>query len=165
MTYLTSPLSPKHDRTGFRCGIPSLDAYFQTQVSQDMKKKLAACFVIIDHQNQISGYYTLSSASVPVEKAPEEIKKKIPRAYTEIPAILLGRLAVDRTMQGKGLGERLLIDAMKRALEISAMLGSMALIVDPIDAQARSFYRKYGFISLSTGRMFLPMKTIEWMVL
>ena len=52
MTYLTSPLSPKHDRTGFRCGIPSLDAYSQTQVSQDMKKKLAACFVIMDHQNQ-----------------------------------------------------------------------------------------------------------------
>jgi len=161
MSYLTSPLLAKHDRSGFNSGVPSLDAYLKNQVNQDIKKRLAACFVTANDKGLVTGFYTLSSSSVSIENAPEEIKKKLPKAYKELPAILLGRLAIDQKMQGEGLGKLLLMDAMKRCFELSAVLGSWALIVDPIDEHARSFYNKYGFVLLSTGRMFLPMKTIE----
>jgi GNAT superfamily N-acetyltransferase len=161
MSYLTSPLLAKHDRSGFYSGVPSLDAYIRTQVNQDIKKRLAACFVTADDKGLVTGFYTLSSASISIEEAPDEIKNKLPKAYKHLPAILLGRLAVDQKLQGTGIGKLLLMDAMKRCFELTAILGSWALIVDPIDEHARSFYKKYGFVPLSTGRMFLSMKTIE----
>jgi GNAT superfamily N-acetyltransferase len=161
MSYLTSPLLAKHDRSGFNSGVPSLDAYIRTQVNQDIKKRLAACFVTANDKGLVTGFYTLSSASISIEEAPDEIKNKLPKAYKHLPAILLGRLAVDQKLQGTGIGKLLLMDAMKRCFELTAILGSWALIVDPIDEHARSFYNKYGFVLLSTGRMFLPMKTIE----
>lgn len=161
MSYLTSPLLANHDRSGFQSGIPSLDAYIKTQVNQDIRKQLAACFVITDGKDKIIGFYTLSSASISVEDAPEAIKRKLPKAYKEIPAILMGRLAVDQKVQGLGYGKLLLMDALKRSYALSLLLGSWALIVDPIDENAFAFYRKYGFVSLSNGRMFLTIKTIE----
>jgi GNAT superfamily N-acetyltransferase len=161
MSYLTSPLLAKHDRSVFHSGVPSLDAYIRTQVNQDIKKRLAACFVTANDKGLVTGFYTLSSSSVSIEDSPEEIKKKLPKAYKELPAILLARLAIDQKMQGEGLGKLLLMDAMKRCYELSLILGSWALLVDPIDEKARTFYKKYGFVSLSTGRMFLPMKTLE----
>jgi GNAT superfamily N-acetyltransferase len=130
-------------------------------VNQDIKKRLAACFVTANDKGLVTGFYTLSSASISIEEAPDEIKNKLPKAYKHLPAILLGRLAVDQKLQGTGIGKLLLMDAMKRCFELSTVLGSWALIVDPIDEKARSFYKKYGFVPLSTGRMFLPMKTIE----
>jgi ribosomal protein S18 acetylase RimI-like enzyme len=73
----------------------------------------------------------------------------------------LGRLAVDKTMTGKGFGKKLLIDALRRSYEASWSIGSLAVVVDTVNDPARSFYRKYGFIDLPDGaKMFLPMKTI-----
>ena len=76
--------------------------------------------------------------------------------------ILLGRIAIDKSMQGKGFGEILLFDALKKCLDLSNQLGILAVIVDPIDNKAISFYKAYGFIELPTSdKMFLPIKTIE----
>jgi GNAT superfamily N-acetyltransferase len=161
MTYLTIPLSSSHRREDFSCGKDPLDNYLHKQVSQDIKRKLAACFVLPGEKNQMKGYYTLSNDSIPAKYIPDEIRKKMPQAYTNLPTTLLGRLAVDKSELGKGVGKLMLIDALNRAYEISAHVGSMAVIVDPIDSEAEAFYRKYGFIKLpDSGRMFLPMKTI-----
>jgi predicted GNAT family N-acyltransferase len=163
MTYLAIPLSQNHNRKNFNCGKSSLDNYVKTQVNQDIKKKLSACFVWLD-DDVVKGYYTLSNTSIPASDVPEELKSKIPRAYSDIPATLLGRLAVDNSCKGQGLGERLLIDTLRRSYDISKTVASFAVVVDPIDQNAIAFYKKYGFILLESGKMFMQMKTIDLLV-
>ena len=163
MNYLTESLNSLHKKRNFTCGKKLLDDYFQTQAKQDVKRKLSACFVLVDEDNNVKGYYTLSSTSVNRELLPENIIKKLPPSYHNLPATLLGRLAVGNIYKGQKLGELLLIDALKRSYEASLnSVGSMAVIVDPIDGNAVQFYRKYGFILLAgSGKMFIPMETIS----
>jgi GNAT superfamily N-acetyltransferase len=162
-TYLTELLTPEHNRKDFSCGKSMLDNYLYYQANQDIKRNLSACFVPNDHViNQIKGYYTLSNHSIPFDFVAEKIKKKLPPAYLSIPTTLLGRLAVDTNFQGMSIGKLLLIDALKRSYAISKSVGSFAVVVDPLDDTARTFYEKYGFIPLVDSRkMFLPMNTIE----
>jgi GNAT superfamily N-acetyltransferase len=161
MTYLTVPLSSSHKKEGFSCEKAPLDNYLHKQASQDIKRKLAACFILLGAANEIKGYYTLSNDSIPAQHLPDEIKKKMPPAYRILPTTLLGRLAVDRNFKGQGFGRLLLLDALKRAYKISDTVGSMAVIIDPLDENAEAFYDSFGFIKLpDSGRMFLSMKTI-----
>lgn len=110
----------------------------------------------------MQGYYTLSNSSISKEFIPFEIQKRLPPAYTSIPVTLLGRLAVDTRFHGKGFGKLLLLDALYRSFDLSQKIGAFAVVVDPLDPEAEAFYHKYGFIMLpDSGKMFLPMKTIE----
>lgn len=163
MEYITVPLNPVHKRKNFKCGNDALDNYLYKQANQDIKRKLSVCFILADKENNIQGYYTLSNNGVPREHLPDEIQKKLPKTYNNLPTTLLGRLAIDKSVAGQGLGELLLLDALKRSYDVSiSTIGSMAVIVDPIDEQAASFYKKYGFILLpDSSKMFLPMKTIS----
>lgn len=156
-------LDSTHIKNEFDCGKELLNNYLKTQAGQDIKRNLSACFVFIEPQdNVIEGYYTLSNASISLENLPEDIRKKLPRSYTTIPATLLGRLAIDTKSQGKGLGNILLIDALKRSFEISKTIGSFAVIVDPIDKEAEKFYEKYGFLALpDSGKMFIAISTLK----
>ncbi|HAH55611.1 MAG TPA: GNAT family N-acetyltransferase [Flavobacterium sp.] len=164
MIYDALILSAHHNRNAFFCGNSMLDNYLKKQVNQDIKRKLATCFVLTAKSNpgEILGFYTLSNNSIPLESIPESIRKKLPQSYLKIPTTLLGRLAVDAKQHGKGVGNLLLIDALKRSYEISKILGSFAVVVNPIDVEAENFYQKYGFAKLpDSGKMFLTMKTIE----
>lgn len=163
MRYLTEPLDPKHNRNDFSCGKELLDNYFWRQAKQDVKRKLSACFVAVDKEtDKITGYYTLSSSSISNDLIPDSFKKKLPKSYSSIPTILLGRLAIDMDFQGKGIGRILLIDSLKRCSETSDTVGTFAVIVDPLDDEAERFYEKYGFIKLpDSGKMLIPMKTIK----
>lgn len=164
MQYLTVPLEKAFDRKGFDCGKDALNQYIRIQVSQDVKKKLAVCFVLLDSDDAtVAGYYTLSNASIPYDTVPESLRKKYPRSYDYIPVTLLGRLALSKKISGQGLGSKLLIDALKRCLKASEQhLGSVAIVVDPIDNDARSFYKYFGFIELPTsGKLFLDMNTVK----
>lgn len=160
MSYRTVPLGTLHKRDDFSCGKEPLDLYFRRQVSHDIKRKLSACFVLEGDGNTVKGYYTLSNDSVPLDIVPEEIRKKMPASYTNLPTTLLGRLAVDARFRRQGLGELLLMDALQRCYDLSEQIGSMSVIVDPLDAEAAGFYKQYGFIALENGRMFLPMRTV-----
>ncbi len=162
MNYSTEPLNANHIRKNFSCGKSILDDYIKIQARQDIKRKLATCFVLTNEENNVIGYYTLSNTSIERRILPDEIIKKLPPSYKNLPATLLGRLAVDQNYFGKKLGEFLLIDAMKKSsLVAKVSIGSMALIVYPIDESAIAFYTKYGFILLpDSGKMFLPMQTI-----
>ncbi len=161
-SYLTHVLNPSHIKEYFDCTKDLLNGYIRKQASQDVKRRISACFVIVDENNLVKGYYTLSSASIQRELLPLKIIKKLPESYTDLPVTLLGRLAVDKNEFGKGLGEMLLLDALKRSFDASIRtIGSMAVIVDPIDKEAMNFYNKYGFILIpDSGKMFLTMKTI-----
>lgn len=156
-------LSKKHKKEHFECGKEMLDKYIRSQASQDVKRKLSACFVWEDPDTELlQGYYTLANSSIAPETIPEKWRKKLPKSYTSIPATLLGRLAVDRRFQGKGVGQILLVDALKRSYEISRDVGSFAVVVDLIDIEAEKFYEKFGFIKLpDSGKMFIAMQTLR----
>lgn len=139
------PLSSAHDRAEFACGNPALDTYFRKQASQDVKRRLAAPFVALTPDDRIIGFYTLATASIRLAALPPELARKLPH-YPAIPAVLLGRLAVDQTMQGLGVGAHLLADALFRA--VRSEISAYAMVVDPIDDAARRFYEGFGFLPL-----------------
>lgn len=155
-------LEKKYDKSTFNCGYTLLDDYLKRQARQDVDRNLSACFVLVDDADIVHGYYTLSANAIKRDDFPELLLKKLPLSYQDLPVVLLGRLAVDKRLQGQGYGEILLIDALKRCYEISESLGTIAIVVDPIDEKAQKFYERYGFILLPTSqKMFLPMKTIK----
>jgi len=161
MAFLTVPLSSSHKKESFNCGKALLDNYLHKQAKQDVKRMLSACFVLPDDENNVKGYYTLSSSSIGRNLLPDEIVKRLPPSYQDLPVILLGRLAVNQNYQGQGIGETLLIDALKKSYSVSAEVGAMAVLVDPLDNNAVRFYEKYEFITLpDSAKMFLPMSTI-----
>lgn len=155
--------SKKHRRENFDCGVESLNKYIKKIASQDLKRKAATVFVLIDSSaKNVMGYYTLSSFSVELTEIEPIVAKKLPR-YPLLPATMLGRLAVDKRYKGKGFGQLMLIDAMKKSYKASQQIASVALLVEAINEQAVRFYQKFGFISFqsSSDRLYLSMKTIE----
>ena len=161
MSFLSEPLSDNHVRDKFSCGKEVLERYLKLQAGQDIRKMLSACFVIADEDNAVIGYYTLSSSSIPTDSLPSSMKKKVPHNYKTVPVILLGRLAVDLRYRGRHLGADLLIDALKRSLAASTVVGSTAVVVDTLDEEAKTFYLKYGFSQLENGKMFVSMKEVS----
>jgi len=163
MSQRSEPLNSAHKKIEFSCGKEMLDNYIHKQANQDVKRKLSACFVVIDKsRNLIKGYYTLSNNSISQEFIPVHIQEKLPESYETIPTTLLGRLAIDHRFQGQGAGKLLLMDALKRSYDTSKTIDSFAVVIHPIDQDAENFYDKYGFIKLpDSGKMFLPMKTIK----
>ena len=152
-------LDAEHDRKRFDSGSTQLDRYLREQVSQDILRRVAACFVALADEQRVAGYYTLASASVALSDLPEATAKKLPR-YPSVPAVRMGRLAVDRDFKGMGLGGALLADALRRSAQ--AEIAAHALIVDAKDETAADFYRHHGFIALSSSalRLFLPLATV-----
>lgn len=158
-TFRIEPLNDEHDRTGFLSGSAALDRYFQTQASQDVRRRIATCFVAVSYDSgQVAGYYTLSATSIALDTLSPQLTKKLPR-YPVVPAALLGRLAVARTRQGLGLGGVLLADALKRSAR--AEMGVFAMIVDAENEAAQRFYEHHGFTLLPgpSRRLFLPIDT------
>lgn len=162
MTWKIVILEKKYDKSKFSCGYELLDNYIIKQAKQDVNRDLSACFVLVGDDHIVKGYYTLSANSIKREEFTDDLVKRLPPSYVELPTILLGRLAIDQSIKGRGFGERILLDALNRSLSISESIGSIAVVVDPIDEKAQAFYAQYGFILLPTsGKMFLPMKTIK----
>src|SRR3989339_1430753 len=147
-----SLLEKNHDRKSFCCEIDSLDSYFHNQAGQDSRKQISVTYVLYDQKlNKVAGYYTLSATTIELSALPEILAKKLP-AYPYLPATLIGRLAIDVNYKKQGLGEILLIDALKRAHRASLEVASLAIVVDAINSDAEKFYKKYGFSDLSKSR-------------
>ncbi len=147
------------DRSAFNSGTPPLDRYLREQATQDMRRRVAACFVAMDEE-KIAGFYTLASASVLLNELPASATKKLPR-YPTVPAVRMGRLAVDQAYKGQGLGGALLADALDRSLR--SEIAAYALLVDAKDAYAAAFYAHHGFVALpdSPLSLFLPLATAK----
>jgi GNAT superfamily N-acetyltransferase len=156
------PLGSHHDRAGFTCRVESLDRYFRTQATQDIRRKANGVFVLIDplEPNRVLGYYTLCATALPQGDVPLAARKHIPR-YPLVSATLVGRLAVAAARQGQGLGALLLADAVQRAYTSASSVGSSMLVVDAISEQAAAFYEANGFVRLPESlRLVLPMQAI-----
>jgi len=140
--YRIEPLA-KHDRKKFSCGSAELDRYFREQTTQDTRRRIAFCFVAVnDDDGEVAGFYTLAATSLALDRLSAEWAHKLPR-YPVVPAVLLGRLAVATSHQGKRLGIALVADAVMRASR-SEIAGHM-MVVDAKDERAASFYANLGF--------------------
>jgi GNAT superfamily N-acetyltransferase len=160
LQYRLAPLGAEHDRSLFHCGEEVLDRYFQTQATQDIHRRIANCFVAVDvASGQLAAYYTIAATSIPLIELPPEQAKRLPR-YPTLPAVRIGRLAVDKRFQGRGLGGALLMDATRRTLQSPAVY---ALVVEAKNDVAVVFYRRYLFQPVA-GRprtLFLPLATAQ----
>ena len=158
-------LSAQHDRAAFACGEEALDRYLRTQATQDIRRRVASCFVAIEvATGKLAAYYTIASASIPTPQLPPEMIKRLPR-YPALPAVRIGRLAVDLQFRGRGLGAAMLADAASRTLQAPPAV--FALLVDAKNDDAVAFYRRYGFRPLASQprTLFLPMATAEKLLL
>ena len=155
-----APLDAAHDRTAFNSDSEPLNRYLREQVTQDVRRRVATCFVALADGQRIAGYYTLASASLVLADLPASTSKKLPR-YPTVPAVRMGRLAIDQAFKGQGLGGALLADALDRAAR--AEIAAYALMVDAKDESAADFYRHHGFIALpdSPRTLFLPLAAVQ----
>src|ERR1051326_8722849 len=150
------PLGEEHDRGSFQCEEEVLDRYFRTQVTQDIRRHITNCFVVVESSTgHLAAYYTLSAASVPLIDLPPTEAKRLPR-YPTLPAVRIGRLAVDRRFQGRGLGAKILMNAVERILQSAA--AAFALLGDAKNDRAVAFYEHHGFQRLASQprTLFLP---------
>ncbi len=155
------PFGKHHDRTAFSCGRTPLDDFIRVRVSQYEKRRLGKTFVAVPPgETRVIGYYTLASGALVFEHLPPDASRKLPKH--PVPVVLLARLAVDQSVQGQGLGEGLLFDALHRTLTLSSDLGVHAVEVDALDDAAAAFYRKYGFTALLDNplHLYLPIATV-----
>lgn len=138
------PLGSEHRINGFDCGIGSLDIWLVKHARAAAGAGSARTYVVMDaEQDRVVGYHALSLASIEPTEATDRARKGMSRH--PIPAMLLARLAVDKTVQGKGIGAFLLKDAMSRALSVAEQAGMRLLLVHALNDKARAFYEHFGF--------------------
>jgi GNAT superfamily N-acetyltransferase len=149
----------QRERAAFTSGHERIDRYFREIVNQDIKRKYAACYVLVERAtDRIAGFYTLSAHSVALNDIGPELAKKLPR-YPSVPAVLIGWMGRELAFRGEGVGSLLLYDAISRVA--IAPVGAHAICADAIDEAAAAFYRDDQFQPLASRpqSLFLPMKT------
>lgn len=154
-------LGDQHARDTFSCGIESLGRYFRERVTQDIRRRVTACYVALETKTgRVAGYYTLAASGVPLAGMSENVIKRLPR-YPSVPVAKLGRLAVDVTFQGQRLGAALLWDAVMRSLRSEVAV--FALVVDGKDKRSESFYQHHGFhpFGHSPRQFILPLTNLK----
>jgi GNAT superfamily N-acetyltransferase len=155
------PLASGHDRRCFDCGEQELNDYIKRYAAQHAKKNVSRTYVAVADADpqRILGFFTLSSAQINFSELSSAMRKGLPSRYP-IPAARIGRLAVDRRMQGQRIGEGLLLNALYRCAVISREMGIVGVIVDAKREQAQLFYRQYGFEPIPDDplKLFAPIK-------
>ncbi|MGF1615985.1 MAG: GNAT family N-acetyltransferase [Gammaproteobacteria bacterium] len=166
MDLVIAPFSKKHDRKNFDCGEFSLNQYLDRYANQDIRRRVSRVFVASPpgEPRRVIGYCSLSASSLTAAALPEGFRRWLPKY--PVPVALLGRLAIDKSHRGKGIGAILIADALQRVALASQMIAVYAVVVDALNDGAADFYLQFGFIRLpgKSLKLFLPMKTISRMV-
>lgn len=162
----TSPITPEDAASGFTCGEPALDRFFAQHAVENHEKGIGTTFVLratCEGDPPVLGYYTLSMSAVPAKALRKALGRNLPRY--PMPVALLGRLAVHERGQGRGLGQRLLGDALRRVHSAGGIIGCVGVIVEAKNEAAERFYLRYGFAAIDSNswphRLFLPMSTLR----
>src|SRR5579863_4609013 len=163
MEWREEPIGRHHDRKSFDCGIPALNEYLDRFARQNHESGGAKTFVAVPPAApaRALGYYSISPGAVAFARMPPRLTKKLGRY--EVPVFRLGRLAVDRSVQGRGLGGDLLLAAGERALAVAQEVGGVALAIDAKDERAAAWYERFGALRLLDDplRLVLPLETIR----
>ncbi len=162
LVWMEAALAPNHDRKGFDCGEPALDQYLRRYARQNHENGGARTFVAVEANapDSILGYYTLSPASIEHTRTPEVVRRGLGRY--EVPVFRLGRLAIARTIQGRGLGGGLLLAAGRRCIRVAAEVGGVSLLIDAKSERAAGWYEGFGAARLADAplTLILPLRTI-----
>ncbi len=152
-----APIAKRHDRAAFDCGDADLNLYLHKYARQNHESGGAKCFIAApsDAPARILGFYTLSPASIEYSRTPALAKKGLARY--DVPVFRLGRLAVDRTAQGRGLGGALLLRAADRCLRVAQDVGGVALLIDAKNDRAARWYEGYGALALDDAPLSLVL--------
>jgi GNAT superfamily N-acetyltransferase len=157
------PLNQEHDRGRFDCGEAALDEYLQRYARQNQDSGIARTFVAVGtaEPRRVIGYYSVAVGAIDRANLPVQAAKRFPGF--PIPVARIGRLAVDRAMQGQGLGEDLMMDALRRTLRVAAEVGIVAVLIDAKHERARRFYARYEFEALPDQplTLWLPMAAVR----
>lgn len=138
------PLGPQHRLEGFDCGKPALNDWLLRHARQAQGSGSAKTFVVVD-DDRVAGYFSLTVGQIDTLDAPERIRKWM--GQYPLPVVILARLAVSTTDQGRGIGVGLLQDAIRRTMLIAEHAGIRAMLTHPIDENATRFYTRFGFIA------------------
>jgi GNAT superfamily N-acetyltransferase len=161
IAWYEAPIGKQHDRAAFDCGDSDLNLYLQKFARQNHESGGAKCFIAApsDAPARVLGFYTLSPASIEYSRTPALAKKGLARY--DVPVFRLGRLAVDRTVQGRGLGGALLLRAADRCLRVARDVGGVALLIDAKNDRAARWYESYGALRLHDAplSLVLPLAT------
>ncbi|GIF75523.1 GNAT family N-acetyltransferase [Asanoa siamensis] len=141
MPFAGEPLHDRHDRDRFESGKPELDGWLRAHALTVEARRTGRTFVWHDN-GRVVGYYTLAAHLIVREGLPRSIGRGNP---TQIPAVLLARLALDKSLQGQGLGGALLADSLARVVAATRTVAARYVVVDAIDRAAQSFYAHHGF--------------------
>ena len=134
-------LSASHDVSAFDCGYPALDLWLQHKALANQERRASRTYVVVEGRS-VRAYYSLAAGSIEHADAISRLRRNMPNP---IPMALLGRLAVDRRIQGKGFGHGLLKDALQRMIQAADFLAIRGVVVDAIDDPAKAFYERFGF--------------------
>ena len=160
MPWAISKIDESHDVAAFNCGEASLNSFLQKHALSNDRAGLGRTFVATDPgQTRVLAYFTISTGSVKFDAIPDHAQKRLPKY--PIPTVHIGRLAVDVAAQGKGLGETLLVEAIRKAATASSSIGVYAIDVFALNDQAKRFYLKYGFVAMLDQplHLFLSIQT------
>jgi GNAT superfamily N-acetyltransferase len=160
--WVVERLNVKHDRTAFDCGSLPLNNWLRRLAGQYDRRNLATVYVAVPRGDfRVAGFYALSSHWIGRATLPDEQGRRLPDIH--IPVVLLGQLAVDSSMQRRGLGEYLLIDAIHHVHQAAGLVGVRGMEVHAMDGRAQTFYAKFGFVPLRDDpcHMYLPMQDIR----
>lgn len=161
-SWVVELLSKRHKRESFDSGEPAIDDFLRKYARQNQDENIGRTFVAIEEGSaEVAGFYTLTVASVAREVFSDDLVKRVPRY--PVPVALLGRLAVSKKAQGRGLGEHLLLHALAQLHRVSQIVGIFAVEVRAKHERARKFYAKYGFVSLKDDplHLYLPMADVQ----
>ena len=162
MHLIITPLGKQHDRKAFDCGEASLNQYLDRYASQDARRRVYRVFVAspLGEPRLVIGYYSLSAGSLAAADLPAKFRRRLPRY--PVPVVLLGRLAIAKSHQGKGLGAILIADALQRIALASQVMAVYAVVVDALNNRAAEFYQQFGFIPLPSQplKLLLPMESV-----
>jgi GNAT superfamily N-acetyltransferase len=152
-----APISKRHDRASFDCGDADLNLYLQKFARQNHESGGAKCFVAVlaAAPTRVLGFYTLSPASIDYARTPALAKKGLARY--DVPVFRLGRLAIDRTVQGRRLGGALLLRAADRCIRVAKDVGGVALLIDAKNERAARWYQSYGALVLDDAPLSLVL--------
>jgi ribosomal protein S18 acetylase RimI-like enzyme len=157
-------LSRAHDRDGFDCGNEPLTTYLRQTARQHTERGISRTSVLVEESaadpKPVAGYFTLNICQLRADNLPAEVARRLPR---EVAGVKLSRLAVAKTGQRQGIGQLLLVAAMKKFIEVFDSAGGIGLFVDAKDAEAKAYYERFGFVSLPDNLLllFLPLQTIR----
>ncbi|HEX9808280.1 MAG TPA: GNAT family N-acetyltransferase [Alphaproteobacteria bacterium] len=162
MDWREEPVGRHHDRRGFDCGAPELNAYLARYARQNHESGGAKTFVAVPPAApaRVLGFYSISPGAIEFARVPAGLTRRLGRY--EVPVFRLARLAVDRSVQGRGLGGELLLTAGARALAVAAEVGGVALAIDAKDVDAARWYARFGAQPLLDDplRLVLPLGTV-----